>query len=460
MKIAIAQINPIVGDLEYNYNKHIEYIDKAIHNSCDLIIFPELSMCGYPPLDLLEDDHFIGDIEEHVKNLALKYEHNNINIIVGGAYIPEEEGRIQNCALHLYAGLVYHTVGKQLLPTYNIFDEQRYFNPGSGYWNKCLMDIGDEKDNNRINVGILICEDIWAEEDNRYMYNPIEQLFRGNGKVDFIISINASPSNIGKQSYREEMLSRLSKKYDTTIIYVNQVGANDDLIFDGNSMVYDKGVCKMQLGEFIEDYEVIKINDNGNVEIDITGNGLFASPTYMTRNKLENKSKLYYNHIILGIRDYCNKLGFKKVVIGESGGIDSALVTALAVDALGSDNVIAITMPSEYSSKGSWADSEILCNNLGVKLYDIEIKELFDQYKYGYNLYINKINNNLTSENLQARIRANILMMYSNDNNALLLSTSNKSESSVGYTTYLGDMSGGLAPISDIYKTEVWELSK
>jgi len=225
-------------------------------------------------------------------------------------------------------------------------------------------------------------------------------------------------------------------------------------------MVYSKGHRQITLSAFQEDYKELIINIDNDICFDVIGDNMEFQPHIELKDDNMEDSELYYNHIVMGIRDYITKLGFEKVVIGESGGIDSALTTALAVDALGSDNVIAITMPSEYSSEGSYKDSEILCNNLGVKLYNHPIKDIYDLYILDFRSTFGEYNNKLTKENLQARIRANILMEYSNDFGALLLSTSNKSESSVGYTTYLGDMSGGISPLADLYKGEVWELSR
>jgi NAD+ synthetase len=458
MKIAIVQPNYTIGSLENNYLKNILFIDRAKQNGCDLIIFPEMAISGYPPLDLIDDKEFM-DKQYHFIDKLSSYSNDDIGIIFG-AIMPNKS----NIGKNKYNAGIFATGGghksiavKNLLPTYNIFDEARYFEPGK---DSCIIEYKGMK------FGVLICEDIWAEENNIYNNNPIEKLFRRNDindrNIDFIVSINASPSEEYKLFKRRNMLARLSYKYNTSIIYVNQVGGNDDIIFDGNSMVYDsKGHRQITLSSFAEDYKEIVIHNKDNkIDIDIIGDGIEFHPHVELEDGKINSIELYYNHIVLGIKDYTSKCGFDKVVIGESGGIDSALTTALAVDAIGSDNVIAITMPSEYSSEGSWKDSEILCKNLNVKLYKHEIKNIYNNYTHDFEQIFGKNKNKLTKENLQARIRANILMEYSNEFQALLLSTSNKSESSVGYTTYLGDMSGGLAPLGDIYKTEVWELSK
>jgi NAD+ synthetase len=363
-----------------------------------------------------------------------------------------------NAGIYAINGQYKSVAVKSLLPTYNIFDEYRYFEPGKDV---CIIEHKGKK------FGVLICEDIWAEENNMYNNNPVEKLFRRKdtfeNKLDFIVSINASPSEQHKLQKRRDMLGRLSQKYDTNIIYVNSVGANDDIVFDGNSMVYSKGHRQITLSAFQEDYKELIINVDNDICFDVIGDNMEFQPHIELKDDNMEDSELYYNHIVMGIRDYITKLGFEKVVIGESGGIDSALTTALAVDALGQDNVIAITMPSEYSSEGSWKDSEILCNNLGVKLYKHEIKNIYNKYVGMFGeVFIENVDKikKITKENIQARIRGNILMEYSNNFGALVLSTSNKSEASVGYTTLYGDMSGGLAPLSDLYKGEVWELSR
>jgi NAD+ synthetase len=459
MKIAIVQPNYVIGDLNNNYIKNIAFVDRAKQNECDLIIFPEMAISGYPPLDLIDDKEFMEQQYHFIDKLS-SYSNEDIGIIFG-AIMPNKSNNMgkdkYNAGIFALNGKHKSVAVKQNLPTYNIFDEYRYFEPGKDV---CIIEHKDMR------FGVLICEDIWAEENNMYDNNPIEKLFRRNDindrKLDFIVSINASPSEQHKLQKRRDMLSRLSQKYDTNILYVNSVGANDDIVFDGNSMVYSKGHRNITLSSFQEDYQEIIIHQDGNIDIDIIEDGSDNFIPHIETKDNDNMEdcELFYNHIVLGIRDYINKLGFEKVVIGESGGIDSALTTALAVDALGKDNVIAITMPSGYSSEGSYKDSEILCDNLGVKLYNHPIKDIYDLYISKFKSTFGEYKSKLTKENLQARIRANILMEYSNDFGALLLSTSNKSESSVGYCTYLGDMSGGMSPLADLYKGEVWELSR
>lgn len=457
MKIAIAQLNYKVGDLRGNVDKNIAAIKKAHADKVDLIIFPELCITGYPPHDLVENRKFVEaamEIEREMCNCIPETEKHIINVIFGNVFMSAGP-KLHNQAIATIANAqplkdCTYRFSKQLLPTYNVFDEWRNFEPGnhSGVYNCCGKKFG-----------ILICEDIWAELDSRYQNNPVEKFFREEGGVDCLISINASPSNHGKREQRRKLLSYTARKYNVPIIYVNQVGANDDLVFDGGSMVVAPvgGTTGIQIctigGPFKEDYATF--------QFDNFIHGIGHTYDYEDEVRFRTPSYLNYEHTVLGIRDYVNKLGFPGVVVGCSGGIDSALVLALAIDALGADRVTAITMPSGYSSTGSVDDSAQLCKNLGVELFKHPIEKIFRTYLKGYGDSMpNIFYSGIAQENIQARIRGNILMEYSNSTSYLVLSTSNKSEASVGYTTLYGDMSGGLAPISDLYKTEVWALAR
>jgi NAD+ synthetase len=456
MKILAAQLNYIVGDLEGNYLKIKEVMEKngAYY---DLIVFSELSLTGYPPLDLVERAGFCKEQMEYLGRLALLTYHMKAAVIVG--HIMENDGvgkPFFNCASLLGNGEIARTYKKRLLPTYNIFDESRHFEPGK---ETCTFQIGETV------VGLLICEDMWNDKaiTNKFLYpvNPVEETVKAGAEL--IVSVNASPSNVGKPEYRLEKFAAISKEHGVPILYVNQVGGNDDIVFDGTSFaVNPDGHGKVVMDSFTEETKAIWWDDE---------NGGLFDPHYSGGNialKSENEAKrkrpeaaFYFRQIVLGIRDYVRKCGFKKVAIASSGGIDSALVLALAVEAVGSENVIAITMPSAISSKGSVTDSQKLCENLGVKLYEYPIREGFDTLMEGFDAAFGKSQKSLTKENLQARIRGMILMAFTNENPEYLpLTTGNKSECAVGYCTIYGDMNGGLAPISDLYKTEVWELCR
>jgi NAD+ synthase (glutamine-hydrolysing) len=457
MKIALAQLNYKVGDLKGNTDKNIGIIKRAYADNVDLVIFPELCITGYPPHDLVENPSFIKAVEKQDERMEAEviglgrlnnFKHE-LSVLYGN--VVSREGlsgrKLENSAILLDNDGIGKEFQKQLLPTYGIFDEWRNFEPGKKTGTFTL----DGK-----TFGVLICEDIWAELDNLYENNPVEKLFRVNKKVDCIISINASPSNEGKVEQRKHLLEYISNKYDTPIIYVNQVGANDDMIFDGNSMIVSPQESSSQaftVGKaFQEDYITFNFGDDFY--------SILTSYDYENDVKYRSNVALNYEHIVLGIRDYVIKSGFPGVVVGCSGGIDSALVLGLAVDALGPDKVTAITMPSKYSSDGSVSDSKILCDNLGIKLLNTNIEADVIGYRLSYLAMGTGELKGIAEENIQARIRGNILMAYSNAAGVLVLSTSNKSEASVGYTTLYGDMSGGLAPISDLYKTEVWALSE
>lgn len=447
LSILGIQLNYIVGDLNGNCNKIIEIID-SYGNDYDLLVFSELAISGYPPLDLLDKPEFVNQQLIQLEQICKKTLEKHCNIILGFiAKNTSGNGKpFYNALAVIENGEIRYQYNKQLLPTYNIFDESRHFESGN---NSGLYTI------NGVNVGLLICEDAWnvlADEKLRYPINPLSSLKQLH--PDLIISINASPSEINKMEQRIELAHHILGEFKTPVIYINQVGSNDDIVFDGNSFAVNKQGQLFKANAFEED----------TLQLDFS-NGALSSKNTTSNYNINNYPSLLpaefiYQQIICGIRDYVNKIACPGVIIGESGGIDSALLTALAVDALGADRVVAITMPSIVSSRGSWQDSAELCQNLGIKLYTHPIQDLVDSYRHGFENSIAKIQNSLTIENIQARIRGNILMEYSNDSGYLVLSTSNKSEAAVGYTTLYGDMSGGLAPLSDVYKTEVWEVAR
>lgn len=434
MRIAIGQINPTVGDLKGNTEKIIRTINKAKDLSSDLIIFPELSLIGYPPRDLIYNKELANSIEKVLEdNIApLSYD---IGIILGS---PSYNDNIYNSALFFYNGRLFFRQDKTLLPSYDVFDETRYFKPAKNISPVTFKD--------KI-LGITICEDIWNDKDywNRKIYeiDPIERLVSQG--IDIIINISASPYHYGKLSLRTDMLRFIARKYKKEIIYVNQVGGNDELIFDGTSLVINENGHILWKGKsFDEDFEVIDL-------LNISKEGILENIT-------EDISDIY-SALILGIRDYFTKTGFRKALVALSGGIDSSVVVCLAVSALGKENVLGISMPSRYSSKESIIDAEDLAKNLGIEFRVIPIEKIFSSF-------IETLNPNskplidMAEENLQARIRGNIIMFISNREGYLVLSTGNKSELAMGYCTLYGDMSGGLSVIGDIPKTLVYDLAR
>ncbi len=437
MKIALAQINTKVGDLEKNTNLIIEYIDKAVANNADIVVFPELSITGYPPRDLLDFECFINDNLECLEKIKEKSQ--DIAVICG--YIDINKSSLgkkhYNAAAFMHKGEIITRYHKCLLPFYDVFDETRYFEPGK---KEAVVEFKGKK------IGLTICEDLWNDQDfwqrQLYSIDPAEKL-KTLG-VDVVINISASPYMLNKEKERFSILQSTAKKIKAPIVYVNQVGGNDDLLFDGVSCVIDaEGETKTLCSDFSEDFSVYDLELNQGELHEISTQ--------------EEESLL--KALCRGVKDYCHKIGFKKAVLGLSGGIDSAVTAVIAAYALGKENVLGITMPSVYSSGGSVSDSEILAQNLDIEFLNIPIAPMFNAYvgaiqpTQGHML-------DLAEENLQARIRADILMMYSNRYGNILLTTGNKSELAVGYCTLYGDMCGGLAVLSDVPKIMVYRLAK
>lgn len=438
MKIALAQINPIIGDFEYNLKKILENIDTANKNNADLIIFSELALCGYPPKDLLLKKQFIEDNKKYLNFLKDKI-NSKIIVVIGFAEENKGNGRpIFNSLAVLEKSKIIGTRQKVLLPTYDVFDEDRYFESGKKLQSVELL--GKK-------IGLSICEDIWENElawtKPRYHIDPINELIKEN--IIFLINSSASPYFISKPAFRESILKNCAKKYKVPIFFVNQVGGNDELIFDGNSCVInDNGEICLKLKSFEEDLKIFEFNK--------------LSPLTSYLSPLPDEELL--QAIVCGLRDYVRKCGFKKVIIGLSGGVDSALVASLAKYALGKENVCCVFMPSRYTSKNSETDAKKLAENLGVELITVPIEEPF---KIFLNLLLPLWKNKETSlaqENIQSRIRGLILMALSNQSGALVLSTGNKSELATGYCTLYGDLCGGLSVISDLPKTTVYKLAK
>ena len=442
MKITIAQLNPIIGDIKGNIKKITDVLLQCRHNSSDLVIFSELFISGYPPRDLLERDWFIKKIQLAISKITkISKEYPQTGIIIG-APLPtiKQTGRgLYNSALMIYQGRILIKQNKTLLPTYDVFDEARYFDVA----NKInIVPFKDEK------LGITICEDAWNDEElwpkRYYPLDPIEILKKKGATI--LINISASPFHIGKEQVRFRICQNHAKKHHIPFVFVNQVGGNDELIFDGRSMIIDnQGNPIVILPSFKEHVQTVEINRAG-----IAG-------LYKSHEDIES----IYGALLLGLRDYILKCGFSKVVIGVSGGIDSAVVCCLAKDAIGSKNVIGVTMPGPYSSEGSVEDSKKLAQNLGIQFKKIPISSIYNSYVESFSKHLKlgeKVD--VTLENIQARIRSNILMALSNKFGYLVLSTGNKSELAVGYCTLYGDMTGGLAVISDVPKTMVYKLAR
>lgn len=434
MKIALSQNNYHVGNIDYNTDKIINKINEARNNNVDLIVFSELAICGYPPKDLLEYDYFIQRIEESIDKIVKASQ--NIAIIIGAPTKNKKNlgKKLFNSALFIENKRIKHVVNKTLLPTYDIFDEYRYFEPNDEF---IIIDYKGEK------LALTICEDVWNIENKLYAKEPLIEL--SNLKPSLIVNISASPYDYRHIENRKNVLSSNAKKYNLPIVYVNQIGANTDLIFDGGSLVVNRNgdICN-ELKHFEEDYIIIETN-NINKE---------------KNNSIERRIiKDIHDALVLGIRDYFQKCGFKKAILGLSGGIDSALTVVLAVKALGKENVHGLLLPSEFSTEHSIADAVESAKRLGISYDIINIKDIFKSCNDALSPFFKDLPFNIAEENLQARARAILLMAYSNKFGHVLLNTSNKSEAAVGYGTLYGDMCGGISVLGDVYKTQVYQLS-
>lgn len=448
LRIAIAQINCTVGDLEGNSQKIINYIQKAKDIGADIVSFPELSITGYPPEDLLLKAKFIQDNLAALKKLAKSV--GDIVVVVG--FVDKKQKSLYNAAAVLYKSKIYGACHKMLLPNYGVFDEKRYFDSEPDF---SVFKFGDAL------FGINICEDIWHEE------GPICRQASYGAKL--IININASPYHAAKVKEREAVIQKQAKKNKVVIAYANLVGGQDELVFDGQSMIVnDSGRVVARAEAFKEellvldvDIPVSKKKTSKNVT-NIVNKVLSKEKTALTEKKakLLDPVEEVYQALLLGLHDYVTKNGFKKVVIGLSGGIDSALVAVIAADALGKDNVTCVFMPSRYSSEDSRQDAQELAKNLGVKLLEVSIEGVFGAYLSMLSPHFEGSAPNIAEENLQARIRGNILMAFSNKLGWLVLTTGNKSEMSTGYATLYGDMAGGFAVIKDVPKVLVYKLSR
>lgn len=460
MCLTIAQINPTVGDIEGNTQKIIA-AGRAAHErvtvgseptAAHIVVFPELAVTGYYPGDLFDEPDFMPRVVQGLEYIRhASRELPNLCWVVGAPVAHGKPGKgLHNALLVYQAGELRLEYYKQLLPTYNIFDEQRHFDAGPDVAR--VLRIGP------IQVGFLICEDGWNDGEEDYLVNPFNRL--RDAAPDLVISINASPSSVGRRETRHQVFAAASKRNGLPILYVNQVGGQDSIVYDGASFVVepDAGVV-FEAKRFEEDLATLTFHyDAVNTRYGRFGAlGGAGLPTVEPEGLGTNE--FYRRQIVLGLRDYARRCGFSSAVVGSSGGIDSALTLALATQALGSDNVVGITMPSRYSSSGSVDDSVALCQNLGIPLLNHPIRELVQGYSVAFQSSFGTALEGLPLENLQARIRGTVLMEYSNHFGHLLLTTGNKSEVSVGYCTLYGDTNGGLGLIGDLYKTEVFSLS-
>lgn len=437
MIIALCQVNSIIGDIAFNKKKIIDGYQKAIEDKAELVIFPELILTGYPPLDLVEKKEFRSAVVNAAFEIASQTK--EVGLLFGS--ITEDDDNIgtdiHNSALLCYNGKIQFVQHKSLIPNYDVFDEMRYFDSATEVF---IHDFKGEK------LGISICEDIWNDSDywfmRRYSNDPVKKLIEKGATV--LLNISASPYSYGKREDHRKMLSVLTKEDKVPLAYVCNVGAQTELIFDGASMCFNAKGNLVRLGKsFEEDYIIFDTNKE--------------------YSEINNSEKSFeeevLNSLIFGLKEYCSKLNFKKVLVGLSGGIDSALVTYIAVKALGAANVHVVLLPSKYSSEGSITDSLKLIENLSISHSNISIQSAVDEALKNLLLEFKSSMKGIVEENLQARIRGVYLMALANNENYLLLTTGNKSEMATGYCTLYGDMNGGLAVIADVYKTDIYRIS-
>jgi NAD+ synthase/NAD+ synthase (glutamine-hydrolysing) len=439
LRLALLQINPTAGDLDGNSSLIIAGARAAQAQGADLMVTPELALMGYLPRDLLMNRGFIRRGCEKLSHIARELKDAPPLLVGVATPNPSDVGRpLYNSAVLLHKGAVGQAFHKSLLPTYDVFDEDRYFEPFQGTQ---LLELDG------VRLGISICEDVWNDRDfwkrRRYHQDPIEALAKAGAQA--IVNLSASPFTVGKQTLREEMLGHMARKYGLPVAIVNQVGANDDLIFDGRSSVFDaQGKLFARAKGFAEDVLAVDL---------LAGKGEIASDDFLPEAEI-------WNALVLGVRDYARKTRFRKVLLGLSGGIDSALTAAIAADAMGPENVLGVMMPSRYSSQGSVDDSVELARNLGIQTMLLPISDIMKTYDGVLADAFAGLNPDVTEENIQSRIRGNLLMALSNKFGSLLLTTGNKSEMSVGYCTLYGDMNGGLAVIADLPKMMVYRVAR
>ncbi|HYL36885.1 MAG TPA: NAD+ synthase [Bryobacteraceae bacterium] len=440
MKVALAQINTTVGDLPGNARKVLSFARRAAESGAGVVVFPELTLTGYPPRDLLEKESFLERVEQHLERLATDASDLNLKIVCGTVTrTGSSSGNpIYNSAAVLEGGAVAFRQHKMLLPSYDVFDEKRYFEPAARQFPLSLDGAP---------AALTVCEDAWNDkqywERRLYSRDPVEELAQSGARL--LISINASPYHMGKRTQRREIFAATARRFRLPIVYVNQVGGNDQLVFDGSSFVIGpEGELIALAASFEED---LVLFDTGS----LTGD---------RHDNFPDECEAVYQGLVLGTRDYIRKCGFERVIIGLSGGIDSSLTAAIAVDAVGKENVTGIGMPGPYSSEHSVSDARDLARNFGIRFELISIREQYEACLHALRPVFGGAGLGVAEENLQSRLRGVTLMALSNKWGALVLTTGNKSELAVGYCTLYGDMCGGLAVISDVPKTLVYSLSR
>jgi NAD+ synthase (glutamine-hydrolysing) len=440
MKIALAQTNTTVGDLDGNAQKILSFSRRAAVAGAAVAVFPELTITGYPPRDLLEKDNFLQQTEQHLEQLARDTAELKLAIICGTVTrTGSSSGNpIFNSAAVLERGRVAFRQNKMLLPSYDVFDEKRYFEPAG---KQCVLTLDGSL------TALTVCEDAWNDkqywERRLYSRDPVEELAQNGARL--LISINASPYHMGKRVQRHEIFAATARRFQVPIVYVNQVGGDDQLVFDGSSFAMDaEGRLMAVAASFEEDLAIV------DTELH-TGD---------RHDNYPDECESVYQALVLGTRDYIRKCGFERVIIGLSGGIDSSLTAAIAVDAVGKENVTGIGMPGPYSSEHSVTDARELASNLGIRFELLSIREQYEAFSRALGPVFQETSLGVTEENLQSRLRGVTLMALSNKWGALVLTTGNKSELAVGYCTLYGDMCGGLAVISDVPKTLVYSLSR
>ena len=451
MKLAIAQLNPTIGDLTGNSQHILEAARLAAAQGARLLLTPELSLCGYPPRDLLLNPSFVESMATTLQQLAEQLP-PSLAVLVGmvepnpNVHVAGGKPLFNSIAL-LDQSKVQHIFHKRLLPTYDVFDENRYFEAGLQS-NSFTLNL--QEPDSKICIGVTICEDLWNDEEfwgkRNYSVNPIADLAEQG--VDLIVNMSASPFRVGKQQLREAMLRHTAVRFKQPILYTNQVGGNDDLLFDGSSVAFNGAgeiVCRARA--FDTDLVMLEFDEQTR---DLLPGAIAPVP--------KSEDEEIWSALVLGVRDYSRKCGFSKVVLGLSGGIDSALVAAIATEALGAENVLGVLMPSPYSSDHSVHDAQALAANLGIKTHLLPIGDLMQDYDKSLESLFAGTEFGIAEENIQSRIRGNLLMAIANKFGYLLLSTGNKSEMAVGYCTLYGDMNGGLAVIADVPKTRVYSL--
>lgn len=432
-RIALAQVNPTVGDFEENAKLLVEFSGKAREAGVDLVVFPELVLSGYPPEDLLLKPHFLESSGEQLRKLLPELK--GITAVIG---CPFEDEGARNAAIVICNGDITHYYYKQHLPNYGVFDEKRYFTPGS---DSPVFLLGE------LSTGISICEDIWVQD------GPADNQARQGAQL--LINISASPYHAGKTLERANILSEKARHTGAFVAYCNLVGGQDELVFDGGSMVFNgDGKLIARAKQFEEDLLFFDVDLNNKNQIDV------QPPVKARIESAASEEEEIYEALVLGLRDYTKKNGFKHVVLGLSGGIDSSLTAAIACDALGPQNVTGVSMPSEISSEDSFTDAHELAQNLEMEFMEVPINTIMDAYLAELGSAFKDLPRDTAEENLQARTRGNLLMALSNKFGWLVLSTGNKSETSVGYCTLYGDMAGGLAVIKDVPKTVVYRLAR